>query len=514
MSSVDHFLTIRIWDGRDYNRLCPTVPLAEALQRFTRKHPDHFDKTTGKVSAASQRWQKALQFWEGTLKSDVDNKVEAECSEEIDAIRRHLWKIIQADKKKKEDTRPTGFRTVVLAAAVTIMVTTVVAVAAFSRRRDEREDHVDSDAQGDKKAQAANRGESPKKIRTLLDQGDIKEILREVLPKPVNPITATLNKAQVKVIVNPAEALAKSEEATAKPIVIHVKDRKEGVILTEGDIVGLDAEAATAVKTDSGLNVAYVSEKVYEMLLSPAYHRFYQLRQIAFGNGVIRELVKHDSQLCDYLCPISGELPIIPVTVNSQHANGQNRHFDLLSILNWFKGNPGEIPPCCNGVFSEKDLELDFPCMSTIISRLEEVVQAFLEKSKELKRVWGNAHVEALDLEQGGDKNHANVVVSNALRASLYFLKTRETFARYCITQILEREKKGEISAHESGWELCDLKLRLCRRKMALITEPNCFLRLFGAQPYLNGFAISSSSVEERSLNDEEIVHVVEQLSE
>lgn len=86
----------------EYGNMCSTVPIANALHSFKQKYPDKFPENSSdsKVSEVFEKWQKAFKFWNGEYSIVNQQKIEKECPQEIQAIRSHLWEIINDEDAK------------------------------------------------------------------------------------------------------------------------------------------------------------------------------------------------------------------------------------------------------------------------------------------------------------------------------------------------------------------------------------------------------------------------------
>lgn len=88
--------------GEQYDNMCNTVTRAVALERFKNKNPTHFqDQPLNKTNHEKfEKWQKAYKFWNGEYSISTQRKVQAECPQEVQSIRAHLWEIIQDEDMK------------------------------------------------------------------------------------------------------------------------------------------------------------------------------------------------------------------------------------------------------------------------------------------------------------------------------------------------------------------------------------------------------------------------------
>lgn len=86
----------------EYDNMCPTFSRQKALEEFKLKYPDKFkeNSTDAKTQLIFEKWQKAYKFWNGDYSHVEQMKVQAECPQEIQAIRAHLWEIIQDEESK------------------------------------------------------------------------------------------------------------------------------------------------------------------------------------------------------------------------------------------------------------------------------------------------------------------------------------------------------------------------------------------------------------------------------
>lgn len=89
----------------EYDNMCSTLPRTEALKSFKQKYPEKFidNSTDEKMHQVFENWQKAYKFWNGEYSIVGQRKIQVECPQEVQAIRAHLWEIIQEESLKTEE---------------------------------------------------------------------------------------------------------------------------------------------------------------------------------------------------------------------------------------------------------------------------------------------------------------------------------------------------------------------------------------------------------------------------
>jgi len=141
-----------------------------------------------------------------------------------------------------------------------------------------------------------------------------------------------------------------------------------------GTLAGAAAGAVVGYWGAYGVITAY---KMKQIQNSPGYQSWKKLHLETLKNKIVSEFVKKDRVLKYFLCPISGELPLVPVKLR-----GTQLVFDFKSIREWTAHNYGKAYPGTNIVPDRlSNFVFDNAHVLTILDRLEMLFNYSVEKT-------------------------------------------------------------------------------------------------------------------------------------
>lgn len=386
---------------------------------------------------------------------------------------------------------------------MSLLVTPQVCPAAFPNSQSDpvnEKERIDKKEAMDRKIQ----GDGYKTGNNLFpvvhpQNGDKAAILRSILspPKAAKPIV--LNKQQVCVLEDmrkkDSESGCKSWKQAAKSSGVAFGN----LILSCGSrVCGKFMGTQTNAATVENVNLVPLTSNISEGVKSPEYHRYHLLIKDRVGESFLKE----DDELSYFLCPLTSQLPEVPVTVMSS-SNRNNLHFDFQAIAQWLKDHPGQIYPGFKNIFTLDDLVMDFVCMSSIIQRLVRLNQTCLEQDElgQMTLFFPDVFkARKLIMEYCVcNTDRINRILKYTLTLQPNMELQEENDVNAVITDLFTSQSQQRLTSEQMGWKLRGLQVQL-RKKKVPITLPTSFWGLFSTKASFLGFSIQEAEKEGQCL--------------
>jgi hypothetical protein len=110
-----------------------------------------------------------------------------------------------------------------------------------------------------------------------------------------------------------------------------------------------------------------ICTRIIQISQSPAYQAWKARRVEIMKDKAVFEFLKQDQILCHFLCPITGEIPLLPSKTRFDIT------YDYEAAVQWIRQNPGKPLPGSTEPSTTEELRFDYGHINSICTRLSKL---------------------------------------------------------------------------------------------------------------------------------------------
>lgn len=146
-----------------------------------------------------------------------------------------------------------------------------------------------------------------------------------------------------------------------------------GALLTGASLVG----CIGALAIFEGVIICINLFKIYN---SPEYLAWIARRKEIMTNAAVLDFLKRDTILRHLLCPLTGELPLLPAKT------GHGITYDYHAAVEWIEANPDKALPGLNKLVEKEDFFFDYAHINSVIERLYNLRTVLVDEAQALMK--------------------------------------------------------------------------------------------------------------------------------